>query len=148
MWSPSCTALVCACARVLSSTTVHEVAIVHACNYVLTDELRDTYVFNAAVVTVGMAGSIAAAVVLATCMAGLQLAKAAREPILKLVETRAAPELTLRPEHRWHLFLSHIWATGQALAHAVAKQIHYDRDGDNVVTNAVLTRDVSVVTPV
>ena len=81
---------------------------------VLTDELRDTYVFNAAVVTVGMAGSIAAAVVLATCMAGLQLAKAAREPILKLVETRAAPELTLRPEHRWHLFLSHIWATGQA----------------------------------
>ena len=34
--------------------------------------------------------------------------EAAQMPIIKLRATKAPPELKLRKEHRWHMFLSHI----------------------------------------
>ena len=88
--------------------------LAEAVDYVLSQQLRKRFGFDAVFVTVGMALSIAAALVLGTAIATYQVVKAARAPILKLMETKAAPELTLQSEHLWHLFLSHVWATGQA----------------------------------
>ena len=34
-------------------------------------------------------------------------------PSIRLSETKMTPELTLEEGQRWHLFLSHIWSTGQ-----------------------------------
>ena len=79
----------------------------------LTDRLRNRFGFDAALVTIGMSASIVTALALATLMAAQQLIAASRVPIIKLQATRLAPKLTLAPHHHWHLFLSHIWGTGQ-----------------------------------
>ena len=43
----------------------------------------------------------------------IQLAEAARLPIVQLEATRLPPVLILSGDHNHHLFLSHIWSTGQ-----------------------------------
>ena len=50
---------------------------------------------------------------LAVLVAAGQLIEAAQRPIILLAKANRAPELCLGPEQRWHLFLSHIWSTGQ-----------------------------------
>ena len=35
----------------------------------------------------------------------------ARAPLIKLAATNATPDMPLRPEHKWHLFLSHVYVT-------------------------------------
>ena len=42
-----------------------------------------------------------------------QLAVRTELPTVRLAATRAVPEMPLRPGERWHLFLSHIWSSGQ-----------------------------------
>ena len=39
--------------------------------------------------------------------------KDGRRPLIRLVETEAPPNLTLEQGFRWHLFLSHTWASAQ-----------------------------------
>ena len=56
-------------------------------------------------------------------MAAHQLAKSARAPIIRLKATKAPPELKLRPEHRWHMFLSHIWGSGQDQCATIKRQL-------------------------
>ena len=80
---------------------------------VLSSRLRDRFSFDAAVITAGMVSTLAVALVLATASAVAQFVTAARLPLLKLESTKARPELTLAPSQWWHLFLSHIWGTGQ-----------------------------------
>jgi len=43
--------------------------------------------------------------------------------ILKLSRTRAAPMLSIRKEHRHHLFLSHVWSTGQDQVAVIKRQL-------------------------
>lgn len=106
----------------------------------LSKQLRGAFGFNAAVVSLGMAGSIVFSLVVAACMVAHQLVVAARLPLLKLSSTAHPPDLTLEPTHRWHLFLcaepntsppphtrrrvhpvtialrrSHIWGTAQGV---------------------------------
>jgi len=90
---------------------------------VLSQQLRDAFGFDAAVVSVGMIGSIVFALVLAACMGAQQLVAAARLPVLKLVSTEHKPDLTLHAAHRWHLFLSHIWSTGQDQCATIKRQL-------------------------
>ena len=88
----------------------------------LSEQLRERYQFDLALVTVGMVGAIMLAVLLATVMAGQQIVQAARVPTIRSQITKAAPDLPLSKEHTWHMFLSHIWGTGQVLmprAHAL-----------------------------
>jgi len=39
--------------------------------------------------------------------------KEGRQPILLLADTGVPPLLTIMPQQKWHLFLSHVWSTGQ-----------------------------------
>ena len=47
----------------------------------------------------------------------------ARLPVLRLVATRAPPELPLAPHHHWHLFLSHVWRTAQDSCNAIKRNL-------------------------
>ena len=72
---------------------------------VLTAHLRGVFVFDVALVSLGMAASILSALLLAAAMAAIQVHAAARAPIIRLTTTKAAPDLPLRTEHAWHMFL-------------------------------------------
>ena len=70
-----------------------------------------------------MVASILGALILATLMAAQDGIAAARLPIIKLVATKATPELTLAAGMRWHMFLSHIWGTGQDQCATIKRQL-------------------------
>lgn len=90
---------------------------------VLTDYLRQRFSFNVALVSVGMIASIVGALLLAGGMAINQLVAAARKPLIKLVATKSIPNLPLQKGHHWHLFLSHIWGTGQDQCATIKRQL-------------------------
>jgi len=57
----------------------------------------------------------------------LQMVRAAfnvsNAEVIKLKKTRAAPMLSIRKEHRYHIFLSHVWATGQDQVAVIKRQL-------------------------
>ena len=77
-----------------------------AVDEVLTTHLRERFVFNAALISIGMIASIVAALLLAAAMATNDLIKASRKPLIRLVDTKSMPELPMEQGQRWHLFLS------------------------------------------
>ena len=79
----------------------------------LSEQQRDKYHFNIYLVTGGMIGSILLALLLAAAMAAQQIVQAARVPTIRLQRTGAPPDLLLSEGDRFHMFLSHIWGTGQ-----------------------------------
>merc|ERR1711951_271470 len=52
-----------------------------------------------------------------------QLREAAKKPIIRVLATKAPPELQLSQSQRWHLFLSHIWSTGQDQCATIKRQL-------------------------
>ena len=48
---------------------------------------------------------------------------AARVPTLRLLSTGERPQLALASHHKWHLFLSHIWGTGQDQCATLKRQL-------------------------
>ena len=97
--------------------------LTEAVDDVLSEQLRGRFSFDAGIVSAGMVVSIVAALALAAVMAARQLVAVARLPILKLEETKAPPELPLSQGMRWHLFLSHIWGTGQDQCATIKRQL-------------------------
>ena len=89
----------------------------------LSPRLSQLYSFDGTFVTVSMIVSVLSALLLAALMTVIQLIVAARVPIIKLEATHASPELPLRPSHRWHLFLSHVWSTGQDQCATIKRQL-------------------------
>ena len=90
---------------------------------VLSEQLRSRFVFDAAVVTAGMTVSVIGALTLALILAVNQVATAALKPIIRLQKTRSPPELTITAGQHWHLFLSHIWGTGQDQCATIKRQL-------------------------
>ena len=90
---------------------------------VLTSQLRRIFIYHAGFVSVGMVVSIVGAVVVAAVIAARQLVAAARQPVIKLQATKRSPELQLFLSHRWHLFLSHVWSTGQDQCATIKRQL-------------------------
>ena len=76
---------------------------------VLTPQLRSTFDFDAAAVSVGMVFCILGALALATAIVLCQTVAEARRPVIQLHSTKTAPDLPLARDHKWHMFLSHIW---------------------------------------
>ena len=105
------------------SVILKQGVLTEAVNEVLTEQLRGRFGFDAGIVTVGMVASIVGSLVIAFGIAAKQLADGARLPIIKLVATRAAPELSLAEGVTWHLFLSHIWGTGQDQCATIKRQL-------------------------
>ena len=79
----------------------------------LTEDMKSAYVFDSGLVGVGFAAGILGAVVVAIIFAVHQLAVAAQKQVIRIKATGRMPELTLGDAQKWHLFLSHIWGTGQ-----------------------------------
>ncbi len=90
---------------------------------VLNEQLRSRFRFDTVFISVGMIASILGALAVATVMAASQLIHAARKPLIKLKSTKSAPGLPLRPLHRWHMFLSHIWSSGQDQCATIKRQL-------------------------
>ena len=98
----------------------------------LSDQLRDKYTFDISLVTVGMMGSILMAMAMAAAMAAQQIVEAARMPTIRLQSTKAPPDLPLAKGHRWHMFLSHIWGTGQDQCATIKRQLKIMLPGASV----------------
>jgi len=97
--------------------------LTEAVDGVLTAQYRTVFGFDAALVSLGMAGSIVGAVLLVVLIAAQQLVAAAKAPTIRLEETHAPPDLQLQEGHRWHMFLSHIWGTGQDQCATIKRQL-------------------------
>ena len=89
----------------------------------LSPHLRKRFSFDVALVSVGMIASIVGALLLAAAMAVDQLIALARKPLIKLVATKSTPDMPLAKGHKWHMFLSHIWGTGQDQCASIKRQL-------------------------
>ena len=49
----------------------------------------------------------------------------ARIPVLRLTTTGRAPDLSLPQNQQWHLFLSHVWSTGQDQVAVIKRQLNH-----------------------
>jgi len=97
--------------------------LAEAVNDVLTTRLQDLFGFDPLFISAGMIASIVGALVLAALMAAQQVAVAALVPVIKLSATKSVPDLPLRPKHLWHMFLSHIWGSGQDQCATIKRQL-------------------------
>ena len=89
----------------------------------LPDQLQRTFKLDVLVVSVGMTIAVALALVVTVLVALQQLVHAARIPVIKLRSTSGRPALTVDSGIIWHLFLSHIWGTGQDQCAAIKRQL-------------------------
>ena len=105
------------------SLVLKQGVLTEAVDDVLSEQLRGRFGFDAGLVTIGMVASIVGSLVIAFGIAAKQLADAARVPIIKLEATKATPELSLAKGGTWHLFLSHIWGTGQDQCATIKRQL-------------------------
>ena len=46
-----------------------------------------------------------------------------RAPIVRLKSTKNLPNLEMLPSHMYHVFMSHVWSTGQDKTHAIARSL-------------------------
>ena len=98
--------------------------LAEAVDPMLTDSMRDQYTLRyPEIVTATMFVAIISASVLALLYAVYQLRMAVQAPIIKLVGTNGLPSLSLHRKHLWHLFLSHIWSTGQDQCATIKRQL-------------------------
>ena len=44
-------------------------------------------------------------------------------PIVRLKSTKNLPNLEMLPSHKYHVFMSHVWSTGQDKTHAIARSL-------------------------
>lgn len=65
--------------------------------------------------------------------------------VLKLKRTRAAPVVTIRPQHQYHLFLSHVWSTGQDQAAVIKRQLLRMVHGMNVFLDVDDLEDIGAL---
>ena len=85
--------------------------------------LRSVFEMRSDLISVWLMAVVLSALVL-VCIHALQRAyAAAREPTIRLVDTKASPKLTLEAKQKWHLFLSHIWGTGQDQCATIKRQL-------------------------
>ena len=92
-------------------------------DYVISGQLRGKYGFDVLLVTGGMIASIVGSLALTAVVAAQQVVKAANKPTFRLLSTKAPPALPLAKGHKWHLFLSHIWGTGQDQCATIKRQL-------------------------
>jgi hypothetical protein len=89
----------------------------------INEQLRSRFEFDAVLVSTGMIVSTIGALVVAAVMAVSQIIEAARKPLLKLKSTKSVPALPMQSGHKWHMFLSHIWSSGQDQCATIKRQL-------------------------
>ena len=89
----------------------------------LSDDMHATYWFDSALVSGLLIAIIAAAALVAIGYSVQQFVIASRKPTIRLLSARKEPELSLGQGQQWHLFLSHIWSTGQDANATIKRQL-------------------------
>ena len=89
----------------------------------LTNQLRTLFTYNVLFVSVGMTAACAVALAITVAFAAQQVIHAAQRPILQFRSTSAPPVLSIQHGMLWHLFLSHIWGSGQDQCATIKRQL-------------------------
>ena len=100
-----------------------QATLAEALDTYMSEEMRETYWFDSALVSGLLVAIIAGAALVAIGFAVQQFLAAARKPIIRLKSTGKAPVLSLGEGQKWHLFLSHIWSTGQDANATIKRQL-------------------------
>jgi hypothetical protein len=108
--------------------------------------LADVFVFRslddlALICLVGMCALGVALIFLAIHVAIVE----SNAEVLKLKRTRAAPVLTIRRQHQHHLFLSHVWSTGQDQAAVIKRQLVRMVHGMNIFLDVDDLEDIGAL---
>jgi hypothetical protein len=89
----------------------------------LVGQLKDIFSFDIIVVTFGTLAALALALVATAAIAIQQLVSAVTSPVIKLRSTSGRPALPVGRFIVWHMFLSHIWSTGQDQCASIKRQL-------------------------
>ena len=108
----------------------------------LTDQLKAQFGFNTVVITFGLMASVLSVLTLMSIFAVQQVIIAASKPVLRLSRTQQKPALTLDPRHQWHLFLSHVWGTGQDQCATIKRQLCILLPGVSIFLDVDDLRDI------
>ena len=103
--------------------TLKQAALVESVEGYLTEEMYSLYYFDSGVVSVVFVVVVVGAAAVVIGFVLLELTTAARKPLIRLKSTGKVPVLSLGEAHRWHLFLSHIWSTGQDANATIKRQL-------------------------
>lgn len=86
--------------------------------------VKKLMIFSSAPVMLSMASSLIGTLWFVGISYLVYNAMAREKPrTIRLKETGLPPELTLSKSHRWHLFLSHIWSSGQDQVAVIKRQL-------------------------
>ena len=86
-------------------------------------ELYDRLYFDDFVIGGCLFVCVFGALIMACALSVQTIIEAARVPTFRLAATGNRPELALAKGHKWHLFLSHIWGTGQDQCATIKRQL-------------------------
>ncbi len=89
----------------------------------LPQQLRKSFDLDSVVIATLMTITIAIALVVTIFVALQQVVHAAKTPVIKLRSHQRCPALTVASGITWHLFLSHIWSTGQDQCATIKRQL-------------------------
>ena len=86
-------------------------------------ELYDRFFFDDFIMGGCLFVCVFGALALACALSVQTIIEAARVPTFRLLSTGNRPELALAKGHTWHMFLSHIWGTGQDQCAVLKRQL-------------------------
>ena len=86
-------------------------------------ELYDRLYFDEFIIGACLFVCVFGALVLAAALSVQSIIEAAQVPTFRLLSTGNRPDLALAKGHKWHLFLSHIWGTGQDQCATIKRQL-------------------------
>ena len=86
-------------------------------------ELQDRLFFNEFIMGGCLFVCVFGALALACALSVQTIIEAAQVPAFRLLSTGNQPELALAKGHKWHMFLSHIWSTGQDQCAVLKRQL-------------------------
>ena len=97
--------------------------LTEAVSGVMTESLKHRFAMEADVLGVGLMVVVLSSLLLVFALTCYQVYKAANEPTFRVVATKAQPDMRLTKGRKWHLFLSHIWGTGQDQCATIKRQM-------------------------
>ena len=78
-------------------------------------------------------------------MLGYQVLTRRDTPTIRLVDSAALPELSLGPTQRYHIFLSHVWSSGQDQAATIKRQLQLLLPGVTCFLDVDNLEDISML---
>ena len=89
----------------------------------MTESLKNRFAMEADVLSIGLMAVVLSSIVLVSGLTVQQVYAAANKPTFRVIATKAQPEIKLNNGQKWHLFLSHIWGTGQDQCANIKRQM-------------------------